>query len=196
MGRNRAVFLDRDGVINPLVYNLNTEEYESPHYPEDFSIYTYILKSLQLLKKHGFKVILISNQPSYAKGKTSLENIREIEKLLQEFSDENGILIDKYYYCYHHPNGIVPGYSYVCDCRKPSTKFVEQSIEEFGLNRSDCYFIGDQDTDIECGKNAGLVTVKINNKDSQKKSGKVQPDFFAKNMYDAVQRILEVLNEH
>ena len=67
---NRAVFLDRDGVINPLVYNLDTNEYESPHYMDDFSIFPYTAESLKLLQERDFKLFLISNQPSFAKGKT------------------------------------------------------------------------------------------------------------------------------
>ena len=66
---SKAVFLDRDGVINPLVYNSVTSEYESPHSPEDFSIYPYVINSLKLIKEKYYKIIIISNQPSYAKGK-------------------------------------------------------------------------------------------------------------------------------
>jgi D-glycero-D-manno-heptose 1,7-bisphosphate phosphatase len=192
MAGDKAVFLDRDGVINPLVYNPGTLEYESPHYPEDFSVYPYVLKSLRILRQHGFKVIVVSNQPSYAKGKTSLENIKVIAGLLQDFSDEEGGLIDAFYYCYHHPGGVVSEYSRVCDCRKPNTLFVEQSIKRFDLDRSLCYFVGDQDTDVRCGKNANITAVKINNKHSRKKSGAEQPDFFAENLYDAVLKIVKL----
>ena len=100
---NKAIFLDRGGVINSLVYNFNTQEYESPHCPKDFSMYTYVQEPLKLFKEHGFKIIVVSNQPSYAIGKTSLENIKAIEQLLLDFSAENGKLIDDFYYCYHHP---------------------------------------------------------------------------------------------
>jgi len=184
-----AIFLDRDGVINPLVYNPNTLEYESPHCPEDFSIYPYVLKSLKLLKKYNFKVILVSNQPSYAKGKTSLENIKSIEKLLSDFSDENGGLIDEFNYCYHHPQGIVSEYTGECSCRKPKTLFPEQAMAKFGLVAQDCFFIGDQDSDIECGKAMGFKTIKIENKHSAAKSGKITPDECALNLYDAVLKI-------
>jgi len=188
---NKAVFLDRDGVINPLVYNPNTSEYESPHYPEDFSVFTYVLKALQLIKKQGFKTIIISNQPSYAKGKTSLENIKAIEKLLADFSIENGDLIDEYYCCYHHPNGIIPEYSIVCRCRKPNTLFLEEAVEKFKLDKGSCFFIGDQDSDIKCGKAMGFYTIKINNKHSMHKSGTVTPDVFASNLYDAALKIVK-----
>jgi len=190
--KSKAVFLDRDGVINPLVYNPNTSEYESPHYPEDFSIYTYVIKSLRLIKEHGYKIIIVSNQPSYAKGKTSLENIKAIEKLLADFSTENGELIDEYYYCYHHPDGIVPEYAISCQCRKPNTLFLEKAVEKFDLNKEQCCFIGDQDADIMCGKTMGFYTIKINNKHSMYKSGAVTPDDFASDLYDAALKIAKL----
>lgn len=188
----KAVFLDRDGVINPLVYNPNTLEYESPHYPEDFSLYPYVLKSLKHIKEHDFKVIVISNQPSYAKGKTTLENIKTIEKLLADFSLENGGLIDEYYYCYHHPNGIVPEYTISCRCRKPNTLFLEEAIKKFNLDKDKCYLVGDQDTDIKCGKAMGFYTIKINNKYSMHKSGLVTPDDFALDLYEAALKIIKL----
>lgn len=186
---NKAVFLDRDGVINPLIYNIETGEYESPHYPKDFSIYPYTLKSLQLLKSLGFVTIIISNQPSYAKGKTSLENIKAIENLLYVFAEENGRLINEYYYCYHHPQGIIPEYAQKCRCRKPGTLFIEQAIKKYDLNTSACYLIGDQDTDIQCGKNINIKTIKIYNKHSIKKSDKETPHYTADDLYEAVIKI-------
>ena len=185
----KAVFIDRDGVVNPLVYNLNTHEYESPHYVEDFSIFTYVQKSIKMLKSNGYMVIIISNQPSYAKGKTSLENIKAIEKQLSDFSTENGELIDKYYYCYHHPDGIVPEYAISCQCRKPGKLFLEEAVKKFNLDKTECYFIGDQDTDITCGMTMGFYTIKINNKHSLHKSGTVVPNDFALNLYEAALKI-------
>jgi D-glycero-D-manno-heptose 1,7-bisphosphate phosphatase len=189
---NKAVFLDRDGVINPLVYNTETCEYESPHFPEDFSIYPYVLKSLQLLKSLGFITIIISNQPSYAKGKTTLENIKAIEKLLYMFSEENGRLIDEYYYCYHHPEGIIPEYTQKCHCRKPDTLFIEEAIEKNKLNINECYLIGDQDIDIQCGKNIGICTIKIHNKHSIEKSGKETANITVANLYEAAMAIKKI----
>jgi D-glycero-D-manno-heptose 1,7-bisphosphate phosphatase len=186
---NKAVFIDRDGVINPLVYNSNTGEYESPNYPEEFSIYPYVIKSLKLIKDSNFIIIIVSNQPSYAKGKTSLENIKAIEKLLFDFSVENDGLIDEFYYCYHHPNGIIPEYAVSCRCRKPNTLFPEKAVEKFNLNKAYCYFVGDQDADIKCGKAMGFKTIKINNKHSAHKSGKEIPDGCAADLYDAALQI-------
>lgn len=192
---NRAVFMDRDGVINPLVYNQNTGEYESPHVLEDFSVYPWLIKSLRILNNFGFCIFVVSNQPSYAKGKTTLEKLQAIEKLLSDYVEENGCLINKYYYCYHHPKGIVSGFSGPCDCRKPGTLFLEQAAKEFDLDLATCFFIGDQDTDIQCGKNAGMKTIKIHNKHSKAKSGLEAPDIFADNLYDAAKMVINLLRK-
>lgn len=192
---NRAVFLDRDGVMNPLIYNMATGEYESPHEPDDFSVYTYLLKSLRLLRNQGFNIFLISNQPSYAKGKTSLENIKAIENMLKTYVEENGEFIDGYYYCYHHPEGCVPDYSVSCDCRKPGIRFLLDAARAYDLDLASCFFVGDQDTDIQCGKSANMKTIKICNKHSLDKSGEIEPDAFVLNIYEAAERIIRFIRE-
>ena len=117
---SRAVFLDRDGVLNPLVYNVRTGEYESPHRGEDFSVYPYVVRSLRALADAGFRLFLISNQPSYAKGKTSMANLQAIHGLLDQYLQENNIVFTEYYYCYHHPDGIVPEFSGSASAANPN----------------------------------------------------------------------------
>jgi len=138
---NKAVFLDRDGVINPLVYNLATKEYESPHCPKDFSIFPNVVKALRRLINQEYYLFVVSNQPSYAKGKTTLENIQAIEQLLKVYFEENDLQIEKYYYCYHHPNGIVPEYSIQCKCRKPGTAFPEDAVSKYNLCAESSWFV-------------------------------------------------------
>jgi len=190
---NRAVFLDRDGVTNPLIYNRLTMEYESPHSLEDFGVYPFLLKSLRMLKSRGFYLFVVSNQPSYAKGKVSLETIKAIGESLREYVDQNGKLIDEYYYCYHHPYGIVPEYSFPCECRKPGTLFLKQAAKSFNLDLAECFFIGDRYLDIQCGKSVGMKTIKINNKNSQKDNQMEEPTVFAENLYEAAKLIISMM---
>jgi len=185
-----AVFLDRDGVINPLVYNPITSEYESPHYPEDFSVYPNVLKALKKLKDQGYILFVVSNQPSYAKGKTTLEYIQAIGKLLADYLEENDVQIEKYYYCYHHPDGDTANYSRRCECRKPGTLFLEEAIRQYNLNPDECWFIGDCDTDIMCGKAMGVRTILIENKHSTKKAGNETPNEYASDIHEAAQKIV------
>lgn len=188
---NKATFLDRDGVLNPLVYNLETGEYESPHYPEDFSIYPYVAPALKQLLEAGFLLFLVSNQPSYAKGKTTLENIKNIQLQFEEYLAYEGIEFQEFYYCYHHPQGIVPEYSIQCRCRKPGTQFLEEAQLRYELDLQNSWFIGDQDTDVECGQLMGIRTVLIQNKHSSKKRVKNGSAFTANNLGEAVQIVCE-----
>jgi len=188
---SKAVFLDRDGVINPLVYNIETGEYESPHYPEDFSVFPAVVKALKELKCQGYHLFVVSNQPSYAKGKTTLENIQAIEQLLKTYLEENDIPIDRYYYCYHHPDGVIPEYSGLCGCRKPGTLFLEDAFAGFKLNAEKCWIIGDCDTDAECGKAMGIHTILIKNKHSANKRGRETPDDYASDIFEAAKKIIE-----
>lgn len=187
---SRAVFLDRDGVLNPLVFNECTGEYESPNRPEDFSVYPYIVRSLRALADAGFRLFLISNQPSYAKGKTSMANLQAIHGLLDQYLQENKIVFAEYYYCYHHPNGIVPGYSGACQCRKPQPFFILQAAEKFGLQLTECWMIGDQDTDVQCGQNAGMRTIQLVNSHSAAKRGQTRPDYQVADLSAAVEWLL------
>lgn len=188
----RAVFLDRDGVINPLVYNPLTGEYESPHYLEDFSIFPYVAMSLKRLIKLGFLLFLVSNQPSFAKGKTTMENIQSIHAAMEHFFKAQDIYFTHYYYCYHHPAGVIPELTCACDCRKPKNKFLINAETDYGVNLASSWFIGDQDSDIECGLSKNLTTIGIENKNSIKKRSSIIPHFKAANLHEAVDIIEKV----
>ena len=183
---NRAIFLDRDGVINKLVFNPLTGEYESPHYVEYLELYPWTLEALQKLQEKGFLLFLVSNQPSFAKGKTSMGNIKAIHEIVHKYMSENGIVFVDYYYCYHHPRGIVPEFTCKCECRKPSPYFLLKAKKEFHLNMENSWFIGDRDTDIFCGQSAGVKTILIEEEHSSNNRGKSNPIFFASNLKEAV----------
>ena len=97
--KNRAVFVDRDGVVNALVYNGSTGDYESPHTPNDFHVIPGALQGLLLLQKTGFLLFLVSNQPSYAKGKTSLASLHAVHEALVKKLTRAGVKFTEYYYC-------------------------------------------------------------------------------------------------
>lgn len=186
---NRAVFLDRDGVINPNVFNPSTEEWESPHREEDFEIYPWVLETLKRLKPH-FLLYLVSNQPSYAKGKTSLENIKNIHKKFEAILKKNQLCFEEYYYCYHHPDGVVQEYSGSCPCRKPSPYFLEEARKKYQLEMKASWMIGDRMTDMECGKAAGVKTIFINS-DINQHIEAVKADFVATNLLEAAKIIMK-----
>ncbi len=187
---NKAVFIDRDGVINELAFNPNNGEFESPHYTDDFVIFPWVIGALKQLLNFGYKLFLVSNQPSFAKGKTSLENIKAIHNILQDTLSKNGVSFSQYYYCYHHPEGIIPEYTCKCECRKPGTLFVAEAKSKFDIDLSSSWFIGDQDTDILCGINAGLCTIAIENPKSAGRRGSIKADYVASDLVKAAEIIL------
>jgi len=191
---NKAVFLDRDGVINYPVFNTRTNEYEAPHKKEDLKLFPGVMEALKSLLEINYKLFLVSNQPDYAKGKTSIESLYEVHEKLKVFFKTNNITFTEYYYCYHHPQGIIPEYSFKCQCRKPGNLFLRQAESKYGLNMSNSWMIGDRDVDISCGKSAGVKTILIRQTYPDGKSGQSNPEFIANNLKDAVEIIKSTLN--
>ncbi len=194
MGNNkmkrRAVFFDRDGVINRLVFNPATGEYESPHREEDLELFPGVCELVNELKKSGFMLFMVSNQPSYAKGKTTMEDLKKIHKKLHETLVSNGAGFNEYYYCYHHPEGVVKGFSGECLCRKPKPYFLKKAKDKYALDMKSSWFVGDQDFDVLCGQAAGVKTILLNQQHSKKKRGKSKPDYFVDSLDEAVKIIL------
>lgn len=185
----KAVFLDRDGVVNELALNPANGEWESPHHPGDLVLAPDAREGLSVLRDAGYLLFLVSNQPSYAKGKTSLEDIQAIHGLVHQALRGWGIRFQEYYYCYHHPDGVVAGYQGPCPCRKPSPFFLFKARDEHGVDLARSWMVGDQDTDIQCGQAAGSRTALLENPHSAKKRGASRPDFTALGLAQAARRI-------
>src|SRR5690349_8999978 len=124
MGARRAVFLDRDGVINRNVLNPASGEYEAPLRAADFALAARALEGMWRLQRAGFLLFVVSNQPNYAKGKASLEELAAIDARMRWEIAAAGLTLADVYYCLHHPDGIVAEYSGPCACRKPSPYFL------------------------------------------------------------------------
>jgi len=187
---NKAVFLDRDGVVDPLIYWERMRRPEAPHRVEDFAIYPFVVKSLRLIKEGGFYVVLVSNQPDVALGQLDMGTQLRIEAIFAEFCEENGGLVDRHCYCHHHPHGVVPGLTADCRCRKPGTLFLEEARRDFDLAPKECFFIGDQPTDMECGRRFGCRTVKVRD---PRYAGAPEThgaaDFYVENLWEAARLI-------
>ena len=186
----RAVFLDRDGVLNPEVLNPSTGQYESPYELKDFRIYPFVPDSLRALHSAGYLLFIVSNQPGYAKGKASMENLKAIADKMEADLLSQRIEIARSYYCFHHPEGVVPEYSGPCKCRKPSPFFLQQATKDFSLNLNKSWMLGDRFSDIECGKAAGTRTILVGA--AMPKDGTVldPPDYAARNLAVAAEIIV------
>ncbi len=187
-----AIFLDRDGVINRNVLDPATGEYGAPLTADRFQLAPRANEGLVALHRAAFPLFLISNQPNYAKGKSTLEELAAIHRKLQEKLDAAGIPFADFYYCYHHPHGIVAGYSGPCECRKPSPYFLYKAREEHGVLLEGSWIIGDRAADIECGRAAGLRTIRVaEDHPAKRRPDEVKADFEATDLADAATIILK-----
>lgn len=185
-----GVFLDRDGVINELVISPITGKGTSPKKIEDLRIFPYAVESLLALQKAGYELFIVSNQPDFARGKCKLDEIQIVNDGFDEILSKSGVKIKKFYYCLHHPNGIVPEYSIACNCRKPKPGSLLDAAKSFNINLVNSWMIGDQDTDIECGKAAKTKTIQVRYPLSTEWQGQSNPDYNVKTLKEAADIIL------
>lgn len=157
----RAVFLDRDGVINRNVYNRETGAFESPLSPDDAMLHDHVIPALQSLQRAGYLLILVSNQPNCAKGKSTMETLDAIHRRIFAPVEAAGVVFTEVHYCFHHPAGTVSGYAGVCGCRKPSPKFLLQDAQKHHLDLTHSWMVGDRDADVQCGIAAGVKTIRV-----------------------------------
>lgn len=186
---NKAIFLDRDGVINEMNFNKERKVFVPPYKREELKIYAGVIESLRKFQENNFKLFLVSNQPDYATGMTGLENLAEVHDELNKILESNNIDFTEYYYCYHHPSGIIPEYSIECECRKPKNYFVLKAISDYNIDKEKSWFIGDRDKDVLCGISSGLKTIRIESGYYEYKN-KVDADFVVKDINEASKIIL------
>lgn len=168
-----ALFLDRDGVLNELVYYESSNEWESPRTVTDLVMLDGITEPLQRFVDAGWLLFIITNQPSYAKGKTTMQNLHEVHDAVVR---ELAVRITRSYLCFHHPQSIVPELRVVCDCRKPGPQFLRDAARDFDVDLNASWMIGDQDSDLACGRAASCKVALLENSRSANKRGEVEPD--------------------
>ena len=144
----KAVFLDRDGVIN-------MERGTYTWRLDDFKFVPDILNNLKKLYDHGFMLIVITNQGGIAKGMFQQEEVEAIHRFMLQEMANRGIYIEEVYYCPHHPH-----YG-KCLCRKPAPLMIEKALSRFNISHNKAFFIGDHERDYEAGIKSGIKTYKI-----------------------------------
>ncbi|CAA6605048.1 D,D-heptose 1,7-bisphosphate phosphatase (fragment) [Rhodospirillaceae bacterium LM-1] len=185
----KAVFLDRDGVINPSVWNEATKAFESPHRVGDFCLNPGAAQAMRDLQKAGFALIVVTNQPSYAKSKkTPLEVITAINDRLAVDLAQEGVVLKAVFTCLHHPESLLPGYG-ACACRKPSPYFLLQAERWFGIDLCASWMVGDRATDVACAHAAGVKAIRILGQDQARADPK--PLAYAQDLRQAATIILQ-----
>ncbi len=185
---SRAVFVDRDGVLNDLIFDRGDGRVSSPYSAKQLRVFPHASGAVKALKREGFKVIVISNQPGVAKGQFTLAEHERMNEKIRRALAESGASLDAEYYCLHHPEGTVTEYAVACDCRKPKPGLLLRAAEEQGVDLSESYFVGDGLVDVEAGKRAGCRTILAGRmttflSDVMEREG-VEPDYVVHSLDD------------
>ena len=189
----RAVFLDRDGVINRMVYNARFGTVDSPQNPDEFELVAGAGEAVRMLNEMGFLTIVVSNQPGIAKGKYTPEILQTVTDKMEAELAQYGARVDRVYYCLHHPQAVVEEYRQNCDCRKPKPGLLLMATRELGIDLPRSYMIGDGITDVLAGQEARSRTFLIGQPKcymcAMMENQGAKPDFVVPTLADAASLI-------
>lgn len=179
---NRALFLDRDGVIDALVEHDNGE-WGAPLRPEQLCILPGAVEAMNIAASSGWLLFVVTNQPDAAKGKTTQASLHAVhDELLRQLGR---VPVTEYFYCFHRAEDL-------CVCRKPSPYFVEHAARYHQVDLGQSWFVGDADTDVECGRRAGCRTALIDYEHSQhRRSGAQRPDLVCADLPEFVSNVCQ-----
>ena len=165
----KAVFLDRDGVIND-----NRKGYI--HSWGQFKFLPGVLSSLKKLSDSEYELIIITNQSGVARGHCTIRDIVNLHTKMLSYLENEGVHVDGLFFCPHHPND-------GCSCRKPGIGMFLEAAKNRTINLSKSWFIGDNVTDIEAGRYANVKTILVGKKEN---AVTIKPNYYAKDLEDAI----------
>src|SRR5438105_4106652 len=185
---HRAVFLDRDGVINEMVPGGDGPD--SPRSLSEFRLIAGAASAIKSFNELRLPVVVVSNQPGIAKGKLRAEDLDAMTAIMRlKVSEEFGV-IDGLYYCLHHPQAVVVDYRVECDCRKPRAGLLTMAAREMSLTLGGSYMVGDQLRDMTAGKSVGCTTLFVTTGAPSHQPG--EADYVCNDLADAARLIAEL----
>ena len=189
---SRAVFLDRDGVINEMVPSLQGPD--SPRSVDEFKLVPGAAAAIHRMNNLGLPVVVVSNQPGVAKGKFPAANLEAMTALMKDVLKGDHAVVQGIYYCMHHPQSVIDDYRKSCDCRKPKPGLLLQAAKEMNLRLVGSYMVGDQPRDMIAGKSVGCTTFLVGAQSLQAKPS--EADYVCGDLESAARLIaqLESLN--
>lgn len=188
--KRRAVFLDRDGVINALVYRPAEGLWDSPYTLDELHVLPDAAETVRRIKEMGFLALVVSNQPGVAKGRCTKAFLTALTAGLQEALARGGAPLDGVYYCLHHPHALVDRYHQECSCRKPRPGLLLQAAQDHGIALDGSYLIGDRMIDVQAGREAGCRTILVRSPTTDLTAGHpAQPDRVCEDLRSAVTEI-------
>lgn len=159
--KQKAVFIDRDGTINKYVGFLRDID--------DFELIDGVAEAIKKINVSGYLAIVVTNQPVIARGEVRFEELEQIHNKMETLLGAEGAYLDAIYFCPHHPHkgyeGERPELKFDCDCRKPKPGMLLNAAEDFNIDLSQSWMIGDGENDIKAGKAVGCHTALIGNED-------------------------------
>jgi D-glycero-D-manno-heptose 1,7-bisphosphate phosphatase len=192
----RAVFLDRDGVLNEPVVDPQDGVPESPLKRDDIRLCDGAAEAVIALREGGYELVVVTNQPAAAKGKTTIAELQAVNERVRELLAERGAEIATWKICLHHPDAIVPELGGACDCRKPAPGMLLEAASELDLSLAGSWMIGDGDADIGAGRAAGCRTVLVRHPlTAHRRSDPVEPDAEAADLRAAAGIVLGTIAE-
>jgi len=174
-----AVFLDRDGTINPEKGHLRRAE--------ELELFPGVVEAVKRLNRAGIPAIVVTNQPVIARGEASFADVETIHRRLQRLLAEGGAYVDSIFFCPHHPEWGFLGerieLKVACKCRKPGTGMIEEAARRYHLDLKGSWMVGDSGRDMECARKAGLRGILVGDEE-------VAAERRAKDLPEAVEMIL------
>lgn len=144
----KALFLDRDGVINKEINYL--------HKSDDFVFIDGVFETCKDFQKAGYLIIIITNQAGIGRGYYTRKDFEILNEWMLNQFNKMGICISDVYYCPHHPENGIGEFKMDCPNRKPNPGMIFQAKEKFNIDLKKSILVGDKESDILCGKNAGV----------------------------------------
>lgn len=162
--KQKAIFLDRDGTINKYVGFLTNID--------DLELLDGVSDAIKMINQSEYLAIVITNQPVIARGEVSIEELNMIHNKLETLLGNRGAYLNAIYYCPHHPDKGFLGerieYKIDCDCRKPKPGLLLKAAEDFNIDLSQSWMIGDDEIDVKAGMAAGCKTIMLSNETHDK----------------------------
>jgi len=160
----RAVFIDRDGTLNAMVYDPDHGVMDSPRRVEQVRVLPGAADFLRGVRGLGYLAVVVTNQPGIAKGSLSVPELDAVNRRLAELLAEAGARWDDLLYCPHHPDGDGGGvaeYVMECECRKPQPGMLYAAAQRHGIDLGRSWMVGDGITDVQAGRRAGCRTILV-----------------------------------
>ena len=178
LSTRKAIFLDRDGVLNENI---------DPPNPDNYQLLPNVPKAVKKINQSDYLAIVVTNQPAVAKGYITREELKYCHTKLETLLGREGAYLDAIYYCPHHPEsgfkGEVKELKIPCNCRKPNPGMLLEAKEKYSIDLKNSWMIGDSESDLIAGKKVECNTIFIGNKNSN------YADYNADDLFEAVELI-------